>query len=333
MHTKDKKTDTLKISVCVFMLLGLIIFCRASFAKTAELAEGSDQIDLRRLFVLANLEFTLFHEFGHALIDELHLPVFGMEEDAADRIAIVAMLKQREGKPEKEIIPWLFAVAGDWYTEWELSQSQQSKPSYWDNHRLEIQRFHSVVCLVYGSGLKSLEELIDTDFLPFERAMNCDYEYRQAREAVEWALATHGNRGGEKPAVAKVSVVYEQPSNPGNQRMLEWVRASAVADRLASRFSANFNLPRAIRIDLENCGSSPDAYWHPPTGTITVCYELLTHFLKMADHRLRNPGRACDIPTLRTYIADDSRCPTTGSDVMPKQETDPAVESGTRPDG
>ncbi len=309
------------------MLLGLTIFCSTNFATSAEQTEDGDQTNLRRLFVLANLEFTLFHEFGHALIDELTLPVFGMEEDAADRIAVIAMLKERQGMPEKEIIPWLFAVAGDWYTEWELGQSQRSQPSYWDNHRLEIQRFHNVVCLVYGSGLNSLEELIDTEFLPFERAMNCDYEYRQAREAVEWALATHGNRGGEKPAGAEISVVYEQPSNPGNQLMLDWIRASAVADRLASRFSANFKLRRTIRIEFENCGSSPDAYWHHPTGTITVCYELLTHFLKMADHRLQNPGRACDIPTLRNYIGDGSRCPNAESDAIPEQDAGPAVKS------
>ena len=72
---------------------------------------GKSYRDLEHLFVLANLEFTLLHEFGHALIDDLQLPVFGMEEDAADRIAIIAMLGVRRFEPEQQMIPWLLAVA------------------------------------------------------------------------------------------------------------------------------------------------------------------------------------------------------------------------------
>lgn len=33
--------------------------------------------------------FTLYHESGHLLIDELKLPVLGKEEDAADALAII----------------------------------------------------------------------------------------------------------------------------------------------------------------------------------------------------------------------------------------------------
>ena len=43
-------------------------------------------------FVLANVEFTLLHEIGHALIHQFPIPVFGQEEDAADQIATTSMI-------------------------------------------------------------------------------------------------------------------------------------------------------------------------------------------------------------------------------------------------
>lgn len=36
-----------------------------------------------------NLRFTLWHEMAHALVDQLRLPVFGPEENAADSFAPV----------------------------------------------------------------------------------------------------------------------------------------------------------------------------------------------------------------------------------------------------
>ena len=79
-----------------------------------------------RDFMLANLEFTLLHEFGHLFIEEFKLPVFGMEEDAADRLAIIVMMKVRQYEPAEKAIPWLFSIAGGWLTEWELKGEKNS---------------------------------------------------------------------------------------------------------------------------------------------------------------------------------------------------------------
>lgn len=292
---------------------------------------GKSYRDLEHLFVLANLEFTLLHEFGHALIDDLQLPVFGMEEDAADRIAIIAMLGVRRYEPEQQMIPWLLAVATDWYTEWELRDRLRTGAAYWDNHRLEIQRFHNVVCLVYGSNPEVFDDLMDTRFLPFERAVNCEYEYKQAQRALRWASEQHGYKAGETPDADRVKVSYKTPNNALGKMLLGWVQSSGMVETRARQMATRFRFPRPISIDFENCGSSSDAYWHQPTATITVCYELLGHFLKMAKYPLNNPDRACQIPLVRVYLSERLGCPEEQSKTGEKMDnkTEQEVEQKT----
>jgi hypothetical protein len=51
-----------------------------------------EQTEEAQLFILGNTVFTLHHELGHALIDQLDLPVLGREEDAVDHLATIMML-------------------------------------------------------------------------------------------------------------------------------------------------------------------------------------------------------------------------------------------------
>ncbi|MBV1930390.1 MAG: DUF4344 domain-containing metallopeptidase [Porticoccaceae bacterium] len=264
--------------------------------------------DVGQFFVLANLEFTLLHEFSHMLIEELKLPVLGTEEDAADRIAMIVMLRARQHQSAEEVIPWLFAVAGDWYTEWELKDRPSGKIDYWDNHHLEIQRFHNIVCLIYGGKVELLEDLIDTEILPFERAMSCEAEYRQADHAVQWLLDTYGHSGKIMNTGEQFTVTYEEPIEGQNELMFDLLQSSRVAEKLVAALSARFSLPRPISIEFDNCVSEPDAYWHSPTASVTVCYELLGHFLNMAEYRQKNSRRACNIPSLRRYMGARLRC-------------------------
>ena len=55
-------------------------------------AIGATDVDALEFYVLANAQFTLLHELGHALIHTLKLPVLGREEDAADTLAIAGLL-------------------------------------------------------------------------------------------------------------------------------------------------------------------------------------------------------------------------------------------------
>ena len=292
-----------------FFFIGVAFVLALSFSTQArEPTSPVAQTKWERDFVLANFEFTLLHEFGHLLIEELKLPVLGMEEDAADRLAIIVMMQEHQHKSVADFIPWLLSVAGGWYTEWELKVGPEKKVDYWDNHNLEIQRFHNIICLVVGGHGDLLEDVMDTEFLPFERAVSCDYEYKQALYAHNWILATYGETPAVELKANAVKVIYKTPREGQNKEIFELMKASQVAEKWAQRLSSSFKFPRPISIELDNCFAKPEAYWHAPTGSVTICYELLSHFSTMAEYRRQHSSRACSIPILRKHMKEFLSC-------------------------
>lgn len=283
----------------------------APAAPAAELRAqgGAADRDGAQFFVRANLEFTLFHELGHMLIDELALPVLGTEEDAADRIAVVAMVLARRERAPEDIIPWLFAVAGDWYTEWELGDGGRERTPipYWEQHPLEIQRFHSIVCLVFGSNPDRLDGLVDTELLPFERAVSCEREYRLAHRGVQWVLDTHGQRG--QPGQAGAIRVRYLAARPEQRALADWAAASGIAETIGERLAARLRLPRDIAIEFDDCPGNPDAVWRQDLGQVSICYQLLEHFRELGRYRIAHNQRACAISVVRRFVGRILACP------------------------
>jgi len=114
-----------------FFLIPVALMLALSFSLQArETINPVAKTKWERDFLLANLEFTLLHEFGHLLIEELKLPVLGMEEDAADRLAIIVMMREHQHESSADFIPWLLSVAGGWYTEWELKAGLAATVDY-----------------------------------------------------------------------------------------------------------------------------------------------------------------------------------------------------------
>ncbi|OUS13206.1 hypothetical protein A9Q89_04260 [Gammaproteobacteria bacterium 53_120_T64] len=264
--------------------------------------------DWERDFLLANLEFTLLHEFGHLIIEEFKLPVLGMEEDAADRLAIIVMMREHQHESAADFIPWLLSVAGGWYTEWELKEGPKVKLDYWDNHNLEIQRFHNIVCLIVGGHTDLLEDVMDTEFLPFDRAVSCDYEYKQARHALNWLQSSYGQKSIVALKMDAVKVFYKTPREGENKAIFELIKTSQVAEKWAQKLSSSFKFPRPISVEFDNCFGLPDAFWHAPTASVTICYELLSHFSTMIKYRREHSTRACGIPILRKYMKELMSC-------------------------
>ncbi|HEY9736719.1 MAG TPA: DUF4344 domain-containing metallopeptidase [Trichocoleus sp.] len=116
--------------------------------------------------------FTFFHEVGHALVDQLALPVVGREEDAVDSFAAVLLLWQGEEEA---------AIAGiDQFSVDAEEEAEYEEMPYWDEHSLSEQRFYNMACLIYGSDPDWYAEWVSDDFLPESRAEGCEAEYAQA---------------------------------------------------------------------------------------------------------------------------------------------------------
>ncbi len=117
--------------------------------------------------------FTLFHELGHALIDQWKLPVTGREEDAVDEFAAIMLLWANQGDAALAGAEQFAADAEDW-----------DPLPFWDDHGLDMQRFYNVVCLVYGRDPETSANLVGEDWLPKERAELCPAEY--AHKSYAW---------------------------------------------------------------------------------------------------------------------------------------------------
>jgi hypothetical protein len=132
---------------------------------------------------------TALHEFGHALFDLLHLPVFGREEDAADQVAAVIALHLGREQARRQ----LGGVAYAYFTE-----AKGEKPStlqrFANEHGTPAPRFYNVLCIAYGADPKNLGDLVTKGYLPQERAEGCDGEYRQAIFAFNTLIGPHIDR-------------------------------------------------------------------------------------------------------------------------------------------
>ncbi|HOU91095.1 MAG TPA: DUF4344 domain-containing metallopeptidase [Polyangiaceae bacterium] len=115
-------------------------------------------------FVVGSTYFVLFHELGHALVDQLEIPVLGGEEVAVDQFSTLIMISG--GVAEMAVLGTVYFAASD----------GGGVPAYWDVHPMGEQRFYNTTCLVFGSDPASYAELVP-DLLPEDRAVTCPTEY------------------------------------------------------------------------------------------------------------------------------------------------------------
>ncbi len=128
---------------------------------------GGESASLEEAALHAGL-FSLFHEMGHALIDQWQLPVTGREEDAVDEFAAIMLLEANQGAAALSGARQFAADAQDW-----------DPLPFWDDHGLDMQRFYNVSCYVYGSDPRGWSNLVGDTWLPQERAENCPSDYGQ----------------------------------------------------------------------------------------------------------------------------------------------------------
>jgi hypothetical protein len=124
------------------------------------------------------LNFIIFHELDHALIDVLKLPILGREEDAADQIGTFFMLNMT-GSPQ--------ALAGAlWF--FEDSSFAYSRVHFAGVHSLGPQRQANLACWTYGSDPSRYGYLLASTMLTRERSQTCQREFRQLDSAVRQLL-------------------------------------------------------------------------------------------------------------------------------------------------
>ena len=166
------ESDSRRISLCYELVS---YYTELFFAD----AETDEDAEIAGEAVAGATLFVLFHELGHALIDQWDLPITGREEDAVDQLATIILL---EGGEEGQTAA-LNGADSFWGEESEEGE-EEGEHSFWDEHSLGEQRYYNIVCWSYGSDPEGLSDLVGEDWLPEERAVQCPDEY--ARMAKAW---------------------------------------------------------------------------------------------------------------------------------------------------
>ncbi len=161
-----------------------IVICYEIIQTNANLAATSFATQKEiNLAITDSISMILFHEIGHALIDLLNLPVTGKEEDAADQIATIMILKTKDGDRAALNGAILYLL---WSKDPVFNTIE-----FWSTHSLNLQRFYNILCWIYGYEPITWSYLRENGYLPESRASGCIQEYTKMHERWEQLLSPH----------------------------------------------------------------------------------------------------------------------------------------------
>lgn len=142
---------------------------------------GLEDDDLNQA-VFNNTFATLFHEFGHAMIDIQNMPITGREEDVADQISTYILLNTYEDEAGA-----VLDAAEEYYANAEKNPAEGT--SFADTHTSDLARYYNLVCWVYGSDEEKFASLPEDTSLTEERASGCSAEYLKFKNSLDILFA------------------------------------------------------------------------------------------------------------------------------------------------
>jgi hypothetical protein len=240
-------------------------------ARAMQMSETTrrDRVD----FVVGNMLFVGFHELGHALVQQLRLPLLGRAEDAADSFATLALLNEGSALSVNVLVQ---AARGLFLMD-RRDRDLGDALDFSDAHGLDKQRAFQIVCLMVGSDAKQFKELADWVRLSEDRQDSCRTDYEDAKHAWDSLLEPH-LRAADQPN-STINVAYEAGDGKFEHYARSF-RSMGLLEALAEYASRRYVLPRPITLTMQNCGD-PNAWWNAPTLTEALCYDLAEDFVDL----------------------------------------------------
>lgn len=198
-------------------------------------------------FTENNLLAIFYHELGHAVIDQMQVPIFGQEEDAADALSILLVDALYDAESAEAIA---YDSAALFWAE------AQQEPAFWDTHGPDEQRFYNTVCLFYGANADAREGFAQDLGLPEERAVGCEEEYELAAQSWNAVL----DEMSAKSALTGQLVLNADVPMPVIAREIE-------------ALNVEFKWPRDIVVHLTHCDEA-NAFYDLEEQSVTICAEL-----------------------------------------------------------
>lgn len=268
------------------------------------------------LFVHANVEFTLLHELAHMFFDLYEVPLLGSEENAADRVAIAAILNNVTAADGYTAEQKLLAVAANWHADWDSMQELQRSFANSDSHSQEIERANTVACFVYGSDPDKYDDLIYSRVMPFKRYTECEGEYEQALKSIVW-LNRHYSRRISMPTEIepaqdwpmKITVEFDKPKKLRRKAAIEYLVEKHRYERVAEFIETKYRLPTDIKVVFGMCRGRANAAWNSVYKQVTICYELIDRFFDMYEQAKTYSAEGCQHASFRRVLEPYVECP------------------------
>lgn len=196
-----------------------------------------------------NLRFTLYHAVGHAVIDQMRVPMLGSEETAADGFALVLADRLHDEAEMAEMIASLTALA-------RMQAVAAIDP--WSLYMADGQRIAWRICLWFGLEPAARGDLARALGLPREAHHSCTTEARRLR-------------AGSAPILARA-----EPGMRAKPRLVPKGGGKALtilADDVL-RLQCKVALPQPTPVTQESCGEDNAFYYHEQ-DRIVICDKLV----------------------------------------------------------
>jgi hypothetical protein len=138
-----------------------------------------------------------FHEFGHVLFYLLQVPILGREEDAADQFSAYLMLHFGPEEARRLIAGSAYQFKPDLKPQITLNKNDFS-----DTHGAPAARFYNLLCIAFGADAKLFGDFVAKGYLPVERAIGCEDEYRQLAYGIKRLIRPHIDKARAKDVMA-----------------------------------------------------------------------------------------------------------------------------------
>lgn len=157
------------------------------------------------------------HEFGHVVFYLLNVPLFGREEDAADQFSAYIMLHFGPQEARRLIAGAAYAFKGDL----QKREVTLNLKEFSDSHGQPAERFYNLLCLAFGADANLFANIVKKGYLPVERAIGCEDEYRQVAHAFKLLIGPHIDETLAREVMAKKwlpDVTARPPPRPQAKR-------------------------------------------------------------------------------------------------------------------
>jgi hypothetical protein len=164
----------------------VVTFCYELVEEFVQSAKKTERFGLTpEQAVVGPFAFIVLHETAHAIFALLKIPILGREEDAADQVAILSVLRLGGNFAERMLRAAAFMYDSD------ARARKVTEDDYADVHGLDRQRYYNVLCLAWGSDPKQYAFAKELGHLPDDRAELCSDEFVQVRYAVQKLIRKH----------------------------------------------------------------------------------------------------------------------------------------------